>query len=64
VEKLLVADTMLREASDQERLIIENIMRNVEAKGGQVAVISTEHEAGVKLRGLGGVAALLRFGLQ
>jgi len=61
VERLLVADTMLREASDQERTTIENIMRNVEAKGGQVTVISTEHEAGAKLQGLGGIAALLRF---
>ena len=61
VERLLVADTMLREASDQERTTIENVMRNVEAKGGQVTVISTEHEAGAKLQGLGGIAALLRF---
>lgn len=61
VERLLVADTMLREASDQDRTTIENIMRNVEAKGGQVTVISTEHEAGAKLQSLGGIAALLRF---
>jgi len=61
VERLLVADTMLREASDQDRTTIENFMRNVEAKGGQVTVISTEHEAGAKLQSLGGVAALLRF---
>jgi protein pelota len=61
VERLLVADTMLREASDQDRTTIENIMRNVEAKGGQVTVISTEHEAGTKLQSLGGIAAFLRF---
>jgi len=61
VERLLVADTMLREASDQERTTIENIMRSVEAKNGQVTVISTEHEAGAKLQSLGGIAALLRF---
>jgi len=63
VERLLVADTMLREASDQERTTLESIMRNVESKGGQVTVISTEHEAGAKLQGLGGVAALLRFAI-
>lgn len=61
VERLLVADTILRETSDLDRATIENIMRKVEAKGGQVTVISTEHEAGAKLQGLGGVAALLRF---
>jgi len=61
VERLLIDDTMLREASDQDRLTIENIMRSVEAKGGQVTVVSTEHEAGTKLQSLGGIAALLRF---
>jgi len=61
VERLLVADTMLREASDQDRTTIEGIMRNAENKGGQVTVISTEHEAGAKLQSLGGIAALLRF---
>jgi protein pelota len=64
VEKLLVADKMLREVSDQERITLEDIMRNVEAKGGEVTVISTEHEAGEKLQSLGGIAALLRFGLH
>lgn len=61
VERLLVADTMLRESSDQDRASLENVMREVETKGGQVTVISTEHEAGTKLQSLGGIAALLRF---
>jgi len=64
VERLLVADTMLREASDQDRETMENIMRNVEAKGGKVTIISTEHEAGAELQGLGGIAALLRFSIS
>jgi len=64
VERLLVADTMLREASDQDRENMENIMRNVEAKGGKVTIISTEHEAGAELQGLGGIAALLRFSIS
>jgi protein pelota len=64
VEKLLVADTMLRDVPDQDRITLEDIMRNVEAKGGQVTVISTENEAGEKLQSLGGIAALLRFGLH
>ncbi|UCE29086.1 MAG: mRNA surveillance protein pelota [Candidatus Bathyarchaeota archaeon] len=61
VEKLLLADSTLREASDEERIALEKLMRDVENRGGQISVISTEHEAGVKLLGLGGVAALLRF---
>jgi protein pelota len=61
VERLLLIDTMLRETSDEQRLHLENIMREVETKGGQVTVVSTEHEAGDKLRGLTGIAALLRY---
>ncbi|MEM2105998.1 MAG: mRNA surveillance protein pelota [Candidatus Bathyarchaeia archaeon] len=61
VEKLVLADTMLREASDKERLQIEDLMKDVEEAGGSIIVISTEHEAGVKLLALGGIAALLRF---
>jgi protein pelota len=61
VERLLVADTMLRDSSDEDRLALEEVMREVEAKNGQVTVISTEHEGGTKLQSLGGIAALLRF---
>jgi len=61
VEKLLLADTALREAPDEKRTALEKLMREVEQRGGQITVISTEHEAGAKLLGLGGIAALLRF---
>jgi len=63
VEKLLVADTTLRETPDEKRKALEKIMKGVEEKGGQIMVISTEHEAGTELLSLGGVAALLRFPL-
>jgi len=61
VEKLLLTDTMLRESTDEKRIELEKIMREVEEKAGQITVVSTEHEAGAKLQGLGGIAALLRF---
>ncbi len=61
VEKLLVADVALRETTDEKRTALENVMRQVEEKGGQLVILSAEHEAGAKLQGLGGVAALLRF---
>ena len=63
VEKLLVADTTLREIPDEKRKALEKIMKEVEKKGGQIMVISTEHESGTQLLSLGGVAALLRFPL-
>ncbi len=64
VEKLLVADTALRETTDEERKALERTMKEVEEKGGQIMVISTEHEAGTQLSSFGGVAALLRFPLN
>jgi protein pelota len=61
VETLVLADSMLRGSSDERRMRLEEIMREVEQKGGSVLVISTEHEAGTKLIALGGVASILRF---
>ncbi|MGQ9530629.1 MAG: mRNA surveillance protein pelota [Candidatus Bathycorpusculaceae bacterium] len=64
VEKLVLADTALRETSDEKRLLLESLMKIVEQKGGNITIISTEHEAGTKLLSLGGIAALLRFALR
>lgn len=61
IEKLIVADTALRDADDEQRLKLEAIMREVERHNAKVTVVSTEHEAGFKLIALGGLAALLRF---
>jgi len=61
VEKLVVADTALRDAEEEQRLKLETLMRDVERLNAKVTVISTEHEAGSKLLALGGMAALLRF---
>ena len=63
IEKLILADTSLRDSEDEQRLRVEKIMREVEHRAGSVTVVSTEHEAGSKLLALGGVAALLRFPL-
>jgi protein pelota len=61
VERLVLADTMLRDADEQQRLKLEGLMREVERRRSSVTIISTEHEAGAKLLSLGGIAALLRF---
>jgi protein pelota len=64
VEKLVVADSLLRDAEDEQRLRVEGLMREVEHRNGCVTVVSTEHEAGSKLIALGGIAALLRFAIK
>ena len=61
VEKLIVADTALRDAEENQRLKLETLMRDVERQNAKVTVISTEHEAGSKLTSLGSIVALLRF---
>ncbi|HIE13689.1 TPA: mRNA surveillance protein pelota [Candidatus Bathyarchaeota archaeon] len=61
VDRLLLTDEQLRNVTDEERRRIEKLMREVEKRKGRVILISTEHEAGLKLRSLGGIAALLRF---
>jgi protein pelota len=63
VGKLVLADTTLREASDESRLHVEELMKDVEHKGGNIIIVSTENESGANLVALGGVAALLRFAL-
>jgi protein pelota len=64
VEKLIVADSLLRDSVDEQRLRLENLMHEVEHRNGDVTVVSTEHEAGAELTALGGIAALLRFPLR
>lgn len=61
VEKLVVADTTLRDAEESKRLKLEELMHQVEKRNAPITVVSTEHEAGAKLIALGGIAALLRF---
>jgi protein pelota len=64
VGTLIMSDQVIREAEDEDRSRIEGIMRMVEERGGRVALVSSEQEAGKMLRSLGGVAALLRYRLH
>ena len=63
IEKLILADTLLRDSEDEQRRQIEKLMLEIEHRNGAVTVVSTEHEAGAKLLALGGIVALLRFPL-
>lgn len=64
VEKLVVADVLLRESPDEKRLHIEAVMKEIERKKGKIVIVSAGHEAGAKLVALGSIAALLRFPLH
>ena len=67
VETLLILDERLRveRASEGEWDVDANeLIENVERKGGDVVVFSGEFDPGQQLANLGGIAALLRYRLQ
>lgn len=57
VETLLVSDEKLRKNREEISPLIEKI-RNT---GGEIEIISSEHEAGTQLARIGGLGALLRY---
>ena len=58
VETLLVSDEKVKDLS------VEDLMRRVESARGRVVVVSSRHEAGKKLVGLGGLGGILRFPIR
>ncbi|MEM3072466.1 MAG: mRNA surveillance protein pelota [Candidatus Bathyarchaeia archaeon] len=61
IDVLLVSLELLKKSCGEERSRVEDMIRTVEEKRGKVFIINPEHEAGVKLKSLGGVAAILRY---
>lgn len=58
VRTLLVTEESIR---DKRR---EDLMRRAENAKGKVVIVSARHEAGKKLKSLGGIASLLRFKIE
>jgi protein pelota len=61
VETLLITDSMLRGATEEERRKLDELLRNTEKMRGKIKILSSASEAGEQLTSLGGIAALLRF---
>ena len=65
VNKLLVADSLIQKMrSDESFDKLDTLMKQTESLKGEVHIISTEHEGGKKLEGLGGIGGLLRYKLN
>ncbi|KAK6348537.1 Translation factor pelota [Orbilia javanica] len=65
VATLLVSNSLFRSNNMQERRRYVKMVEEVKASGaGEVMILSSIHESGVRLDGLGGVAAILLFPLQ
>lgn len=62
VKDLLISDEAVHEYKEQNKYNeLDEIMSLVEGSGGSIHVISGEHDAGKKLNGLKGIAAILRY---
>lgn len=65
ISDLLVSDDFIHKKRQDDKFDeIEKIMRKVEAMDGRVHIISSEHEGGKKLDGLGGIGAILRYKIR
>ena len=63
VQTLLVSNTLFRSQKIAERRRYVSMVDTVKEHGGEVLVLSSVHESGIRLDGLGGVAAILTFPL-
>lgn len=65
VKELLITDGLIQKSRSNDFFNeIEKIMKIVDKTKGEVQIVSSEHEGGKKLDGLGGIAAILRFKLS
>lgn len=59
---LLVADSFIQKLRAEHRYQqLDHLMKAVDSMQGKVHIISTDHEGGKELEGLGGIGALLRY---
>jgi protein pelota len=62
VDSLLITDNFIlkkREENDFEK--VDNIMKSIDRSKGKINIISSEHDGGKQLDGLGGIGAILRY---
>ncbi len=65
VEKLLVLDSLIQKKKEEGKFEeLSWLMRNTEKSKGEAHILSSEHEGGKKLNGLGGIGAILRFKME
>ena len=65
VKELLITDSLIQKSRmENSYKRIESVMKAVDRSKGEVEIISSEHEGGKKLDGLGGIGAILRFKLN
>jgi len=64
VKILLITDSFIHKMREKEKYdIIDNIMKIIDSMKGEIHIISSEHEGGKKLDGLGGIGSILRYNI-
>ena len=65
VETLLLTDELIKQKKlTGEYFELDELMQQLDALNGKIHVLSTEFAGGQKLKGLGGIAAILRYKLE
>lgn len=65
IKTLLVTDELIQELRQSEKYgQLDKIMKTVEAAGGAIHIITTEHQAGQELQGITGIAAITRYKIK
>jgi protein pelota len=59
--QLLISDDKIKKARSEKDKATEEMMKTADELGGEIHIISSAHEAGKKLDGLGGTGAILRY---
>ena len=64
IETLLITDNLIFKLRDEGKFEkLEKIMKTVDKLKAKLHIISSEHDGGRQLDGLGGIGALLRYKL-
>jgi protein pelota len=65
IENLLISTEFIKKRRENDTYSeVEAVLKEVEKKKGNVHIVSSQHDGGKKLDGLGGIAAMLRFTLD
>ena len=65
VNKLLITDDFIQQKRAAEEYDeLDQLMKQVDSSQGEIYIISSKHESGKRLDGLGGIGVILRYKLE
>ena len=64
IKKLMVVSDLVRHPNEEIRRRVEEIMKLAEEQKAEIKIFSSVHETRLKLKNLGGIAAILRYPLS